>query len=138
MEFGMMKAAALKFLPLLFMLFTAGCITADNNYLRPVDFVKHLEADGVKVTAVNPLNPLPLQATEALELQVANSNIGVYKFDRNSKSMRARLKRINENKRIYFNGIPYPIYEVHGSFIIVGLDKNVEKHRILKSLRNFR
>ena len=72
MEFGMMKAAALKFLPLLFLLFAAGCITADNNYLRPVDFVKRLEADGVKVTAVNPLNPLPLQATEALELQVAN------------------------------------------------------------------
>lgn len=134
----MMKAAALKFLPFLLLFFAAGCTTGDNNYLRPVDFVKRLEADGVKVSAVNPLSPLPLQATEALELKVANSNIGVYKFDRNSKSMSSRLKRISKNKRIYFNGIPYPIYEVHGSFIIVGLDKNIEKHRILETLRKFR
>ena len=115
----------------------AGCAN-DNNYLQPGDFVSHLRKNGIKVEKINQLDPGPLGATEALEVQIAGSGVGIYKFDRSAKISRQRLERISKNKKIFFNGIPYPIYETSGSFILIGLDKNKEKHRILKVFRNFR
>lgn len=122
------------------LLFSSGCTLGENNnnYLKPADFAAALTKAGVTVERSNPLDPAPLNATEALELKVAGSGIGVYKFDRSIRVSRERLERIKKAGRIYFNCIPYPIYEVHGSFIVVGLDKNREKHRILKVLRNFK
>ena len=122
------------------LLFSSGCTWGENNnnYLKPADFAAALTKAGVTVERSNPLDPAPLNATEALELKVAGSGIGVYKFDRSIRVSRERLERIQKAGRIYFNCIPYPIYEVHGSFIVVGLDKNREKHRILKVLRNFK
>jgi len=92
----------------------------------------------LKVDAVRPLDPRPVAAAEAIELAIGNSNIGVYKYDINNKLQRKRLEKIKREKRIYFIGIPYPVYEVSGSFIVVGLDKHKEKKRILESLRNFK
>lgn len=122
---------------LLLTLFFTGC-TQSNNYLRPVDFVVHLQRSNIKVESVNPLDPMPLGASDALEMKIGKSSIGLYKFDRSVKSFRQRLERIEERKRVFFNGMPYPIYEVQGSFFIVGLDKHPEKHRILKALKNFK
>jgi hypothetical protein len=118
----------------------SGCAIFDvnNNYLHPEDFAKQLQKDGIRVDALRALDPSPLAATAAVELKIGQSNVGVYKFDTNIEVQRKRLERIRKNKRIYFNGIPYPIYEVSGSFIVVGLDKHQDKARILKSLRNFR
>ena len=119
---------------------SSGCSFTDNknNYLKPSDFAVALHKAGLKIEKVNPLSPIPLNATEALELKIAGSGIGVYKFDRTVRANRERLERIKKSKKIYFNCIPFPIYEVHGSFIVVGLDKNREKHRILEVLRNFK
>ena len=121
-------------------LMLAGCSLSDNknNYLKPEDFANALTKAGLKIERANRLDPAPLNATEAIELKIAGSGIGVYKFDRAVRVSRERLERIKKSKRIYFNCIPYPIYEVHGSFIVVGLDKNPEKHRILEVLRNFK
>ena len=119
------------------LLLFSGC-AADNNYLQPGDFAKALRKEGLKIERSRLLDPRPIGATDALELKISGSGIGVYKFDRTSKVTKRRLDRIAENKKIFFNGIPFPIYEVHGSFVIVGLDKNPEKHRILKVLRNFK
>ncbi len=117
----------------------SGCssISSKNNYLRPADFARHLNNEGVRVESVRPLAPEPLSAGEAVELKIGNSWIGVYKYDINHRDQRRRLEMIDRSKRVYFNGIPYPIYEVSGSFIVVGLDKNKEKRRILKALRSF-
>lgn len=134
----MMKLDFGKFWMLLgVMIIFAGCAN-DNNYLQPEDFVTALRKDGVKVERTNKLDPRPLGASEALEVRVAGSGVGIYKFDRSVKMLASRLARIKKSNRIYFNGIPYPVYEVSGSFVLVGLDKNPEKHRILKVLRNFR
>ena len=118
----------------------AGCswFEPDNNYLRPEDFARKLAADGLNVVAVRPLNPQPISATSAVEIKVGNSNIGVYKYDTSIKIHKARLEKIKKSRKIFFNGIPYPVYEVSGSFIVVGLDKHKDKERILKSLRNFK
>ena len=137
----MKKAVSLKAWGVIFFaLALSGCtmIEPDNNYRHPADFARHLQNDGFKIAAVRPLDPRPLAAAEALELTIGNSNIGVYKYDINNKLQRKRLEKIKREKRIYFIGIPYPIYEVSGSFIVVGLDKHKEKKRILESLRNFK
>lgn len=140
----MKKAVLLKGLFLLVMaaicLLATGCNSygQDNNYLRPVDFVNHLNRNGIRVDAVRPLDPRPLSASDALELRIGESNIGVYKYDISRADQRIRLERIKQNKRVYFIGIPYPIYEVSGSFIVVGLDKHKDKERILEALRTFK
>lgn len=138
MEFSHMPGA--RFRSVLLMMLLAGCglFETDNNYLRPEDFARQLTRDGLTVDAVRPLDPQPLSAAAATEIKVGNSNIGVYKYDVNVKVQKARLERIKRSKKIFFNGIPYPVYEVSGSFIVVGLDKHKDKERILKSLRNFK
>ena len=132
----MRKASAI----LAAMLVCCGCswFEPDNNYLLPEDFARKLTKDGLPVTAVRPLNPQPLSATAALEMKVGDGIIGVYKFDTSIRIQKNRLDRIRKSKKIFFNGIPYPVYEVSGSFIVVGLDKHKDKERILKSLRDFR
>ena len=130
-----------KFLVLLpAILLLSGCsiFDVDNNYLRPEDFARQLAKDGIHVDAVKPLMPQPLSATAAVELKIGPSNIGVYKYDTSIRVQKTRLERIKKNKRVYLNGIPYPVYEVSGSFIIVGLDKHKDKKRILESFRNFK
>jgi len=120
------------------LLFPAGCSTPENNYLRSVDFARHLESRGIKVTSVKPLDPAPVGASEAVEIKIGPSCIGVYKLDRSSKHARERLERVQKSRRVYFNGIPYPVYEVYGSFFLVGLDKHPQKKEILEALRQFR
>ena len=137
MELNVMKPIVFLSAVLMLSVIFSGC-SKDNNYLRPEDFATRLRQDGIRVEGVRPLNPGPLGASSAVEMKIASSGIGVYKFDQNNRAMTGRLERIKESRRVYVNGIPYPIYEVCGSFVIVGLDKNKEKHRILKSLRNFR
>ena len=135
----MKKAFALLLLTLAVMLLP-GCsiFENDNNYMRPEDFARQLAKDGIHVDSIKPLMPQPLSASAAVELKIGPSNIGVYKYDTAIKVQRARLERIKKNKRVYLNGIPYPVYEVSGSFIIVGLDKHKDKKRILESFRNFK
>ena len=140
MEFLVMKKVFALPVLLVAVLFLAGCaiFETDNNYLRPEDFASQLRKDGIQVDSIRPLRPEPLSATAAVELKIGPSNIGVYKYDTNIRVQKARLERIKKNKRVYFNGIPYPVYEVSGSFIIVGLDKHKDKMRILESFRNFK
>ena len=144
MEIFMKKAVYIRVLTLLKLflpvLLFSGCalFEPDNNYRRPVDFVRHLDSRGIKVNAVRMLDPAPIGAGDALELIIGRSAIGVYKYDINIPSQRNRLEKIRKSRRIYFNGIPYPIYETSGSFIVVGLDKHKEKQRIIEALRSFR
>ena len=121
-------------------LFVSGCnsLSAHNNYLRPADFARKLQADGFQVTAARQLDYRPLAAADAIELTVNGANIGVYKYDINNKANRARLEKIAKDKKVFFMGFPYPVYEVSGSFIVVGLDKHKDKKRILEALRDFK
>ena len=144
MEKIMKKAVCFKVYALSALLLPAlifsGCalFQPDNNYRHPADFVRHLNDCGIKVDAVRPLDPAPVAAGDALELIIGKSSIGVYKYDINNSGQRSRLEKIRRNKRVFFNGIPYPIYETSGSFVVIGLDKHKDKQRILEALRDFR
>lgn len=113
----------------------SGC-AVNNNYLQPSDFAERLRKDGVEVTATRPLLPDPFRATSGAAISVGNGEIGVYKYDNTSKIQKKRLEQVAESRRLYINGIPYPVV-VHGSFVFFGLEKNSKKHDILRSIRRF-
>ncbi|MBQ6352413.1 MAG: hypothetical protein IJJ28_04010 [Lentisphaeria bacterium] len=114
----------------------AGC-AVDNNYLHPEDFAEYLRRDGMTVENVRKLPPDPFSASDAAAIKVANSEIGVYKFDTTARVQRARLERIAEVKRMYITGIPFPV-KVQGSFVFFGLERNPAKRKILKTIEKFK
>ena len=121
---------------LLAMLWLTGC-AVNNNFLRPEDFADRLRLDGVTVEGVREVPGQPFRASSGAAIRVAGSEIGVYKFDKTSRVQQERLKRIAEGKKLFINGLPYPVV-VSGSFVFMGLEKNTEKHRILESIRKFK
>ena len=128
----------MKHIWLLFaLLFIGGCISVDNNYLQPQDITRALEREGIKVESVPPELPDPFRATSGVAISIDGSEIGVYKYDQTSRVQRKRLASIADSKRTYINGIPYPVV-VHGSFMIMGLDKNKKKRQIIKALKYFK
>jgi len=114
----------------------AGC-AVNNNFLRPEDFADRLRRDGVTVESVRELPPQPFRATSGSAIKIAGSEIGVYKFDKTSRVQQKRLDGIEKEKKLYINGLPYPVV-VSGSFVFMGLEKNTEKHRIIESIRKFK
>ena len=118
------------------MLLSAGC-AVNNNFLQPEDFAVRLREDGVAVEGVREVPPAPFRASRGFAIKVAGSEIGVYKFDRTSRVQSKRLENIAAEKKLFINGLPYPVI-VSGSFVFMGLEKNPEKHRIIESIRKFK
>lgn len=121
-------------MPLLLFL-TAGCVH-DNNYMNGQMFADRLNAAGLQVKSIRELDPTPFRATAGWGIMVDNSELGLYKFDPNSRLGKERLKQVTETERLYIQGIPYPV-AVSGSFALMGLDKHRKKRQILKVFNNF-
>ena len=124
-----MKQYLIKLIaPAVALLIFSGCAgwssDNENNYLKPSDFAVALHKAGLNIEKVNPLSPIPLNATEALELKIAGSGIGVYKFDRTVKSNRERLERIKKSKKIIFFAFFVKVLHL---FIIVTQVFNTQK-----------
>ena len=117
-------------------LLLAGC-AVENNYLHPEDFAEYLRRDGLTVEGVRKLRTDPFSASDAAAIKVANSEIGVYKFDITARIQRERLERIAETRRLYITGIPYPV-KVYGSFVFFGLDRNPAKRKIIRTIEKFK
>ena len=118
------------------LLLLAGC-AVENNYLHPEDFAEYLRRDGIEVEAVRKLRPDPFNASDAAAVKVADSEIGVYKYDVTAEAQRKRLARIAKEKRLYIVGIPYPV-KVQGSFVFYGLDRNPAKRKIIRTIEKFK
>ena len=129
-----MKKRILILTPILLLL--TGC-AVENNYLHPEDFAEYLRRDGIEVESVRKLRPDPFSASDAAAVKVANSEIGVYKYDTTAEAQRKRLGRIAKEKRLYIVGIPYPV-KVQGSFVFFGLDRNPAKRKIIKTIEKFK
>lgn len=114
-----------------------GCrTTVENNYLRPEDFATRLQQAGIQVKNVRSLPGDPFRATSGAGILIDDSEIGIYKFDRNSAPGKERLEQVTQSRRFYINGIPWPV-EVRGSFAIMGLDKHRRKRDIIKVFDQF-
>ena len=118
------------------LLLLTGC-AVENNYLHPEDFAEYLRRDGIEVESVRKVPPDPFNASDGAAIKVADSEIGVYKYDTTAEVQRKRLARIAREKRLYIIGIPYPV-KVQGSFVFYGLDRNPAKRRIIKTIEKFK
>ena len=116
--------------------FVTGC-SVNNNHLRPEEFAEYLRRDGIEVEGVRKLMPDPFSASDAAAVKVADSEIGVYKYDTTARVQRERLARIADEKRLYIIGIPYPV-KVYGSFVFFGLDRNPAKRKIFRTIEKFK
>ena len=129
-----MKKWILILTPVLLLL--TGC-AVENNYLHPEDFAEYLRRDGIEVESVRKVPPEPFNASDGAAIKVADSEIGVYKYDTTAEVQRKRLARIAREKRLYIIGIPYPV-KVQGSFVFYGLDRNPAKRKIIKTIEKFK
>ena len=111
-------------------------IGVENNYLEPQDFAEHLRRCGLEVGDVRTLPPDPFRASSACAIKIGDSEIAVYKYDVSSAVQKKRLQAIADAHRVYVIGLPYAA-SVHGSFVVIGLDKNRYKYEIVKALRSF-
>ncbi|QSH42348.1 hypothetical protein P0136_03225 [Lentisphaerota bacterium ZTH] len=113
-----------------------GC-DVDNNHLTLREFTDHLSKSGVKVEQVQPIEADVIKAQKAVAVKIAGSEIGVYKFNIDFKNQAKRLKRIHKNGYVYMLGLKFPVV-VKGTFVLVNVHKNPEKHKILKALETFK
>ena len=121
----------------LLVLALTGCRSAGNNYLEARDFAEYLKRDGVPVSNVRQIPADPFHASSAVAILVGDSEIGVYKYDNTAGAQRRRLKWIENEKRLYINGIPYPV-RIYGSFVFFGLERNPAKRKILRTIEKFK
>ena len=84
-----------------------------------------------------PVPPDPFRASDAVAIKVADSEIGVYKYDATARFQRERIDRIAREKRLYIIGVPYPV-KVYGSFVFFGLERNPAKRKILRTIEKFK
>ena len=124
-------------LALLLLLTATGCFAPQNNYLETSDFVNLLKKEGLPVGETRVIPAEPFRASTAVAVKVGESEIGIYKYDRNSDFQKSRLEKIKESKRVYITGITYPAV-VYGSFMFFGLEKNKHKRAILEAIIKFR
>ena len=112
-----------------------GC-AVENNHLSPADFADCLRRNDIRIEASRPLSPDPFRASSGHAFQIGDTEIQVYKFDVSSSVQRKRLDGIADSRKVYVIGIPFYAV-VHGSFVFVGLDKNKQKHEIMKAIKSF-
>ncbi|MCP3968673.1 MAG: hypothetical protein GY750_20355 [Lentisphaerae bacterium] len=130
------KSGLLCLCAALTILLSGGC-DIDNNHLTLKDFADHLKKSGVNVEQVQPIEADVIKAQKAIAVKIAGSEIGVYKFNIDFKNQAKRLKRIHGNGYVYMLGLKFPVV-VKGTFVLVNVHKNPEKHKILKALKTFK
>lgn len=113
----------------------AGCATTNND--RTLDnMVDHFTRAGIPIQSRQPLLPEPFNASEAVALKIGESEIGVYKYNKDNELQRKRVEKIEQDKCIYFQGFKYSAM-VRGSFMIIGFDKNTRKQEIIQAFESF-
>ena len=117
----------------------AGCsfFEVQNNYLTCEDFLRQLNEYQLPVTKAQRLDPAPLRASEGIAYEIGGLDIGIYKFNQDQELRRKRLQQIKDSGCIYMLGQKYPT-AIHGSFILIGYERNTEKKRILEAFYNFK
>lgn len=114
----------------------AGCATTNNNARTLDNMVDHFTRAGIPIQSRQPLLPQPFNASEAVALKIGDSEIGVYKYNKDNDLQRKRVEKIEQDKCIYFQGFKYSAM-VRGSFMIIGFDKNTRKKEIIQAFESF-
>ena len=133
------KRMGLLFTVLAGLALVSGCQNVvANNHLTLNDYADHLVACGLPVEQIQPVNPGPVKAVEAMSVKFKDNpnEIGVYRYDREREADRIRLDRVAKDGCIYVVGFKYPAL-VQGSFIVIGYEKNELKNQIITATESF-
>lgn len=119
----------------------SGCASAPkgNNHLAVEDLCDHLIASGVPVTQVQPIRKDVYGAMDAWAFQIDNRNdqeIGVYKFDITIPQMAKSLEKYEKRGYAMTLGLKFPVV-VSGSFMLIGVEKNAYREKIVEALKTF-
>lgn len=117
----------------------SSCITdADaNNYLHIEDLVEHMVNQGVKVEQVQPLEPRLVGASRAFAVKIQGKEIGIYKYDVSIKKQREKLAEIARTGVVYVLAIKFSAV-TKGAFMLMDVDRNPEKDKIMAALDSFK
>lgn len=114
-----------------------GCSVTRNNHREPAEFVEHLIESGVAVDSFSPLAPEPVQASSAVAISINGKDIAIYKFNQDNRVQRERMARIESSGALFLApGFKHQAF-IHGSFVILGAEKNPAKQQILEAFKTF-
>lgn len=132
-----MSKIRLLFAILLLHLFVAGCRNSqfDNNYLTLMDVTGHLMESGIRIEEVQELMPF-FEADSAVSLQIAGSQIGIYKYNVVLPAQKRRIEDIASKGYVFVEGLKFPVL-VNGTFMLLGYEKNPERDRIIQAFSSF-
>lgn len=133
--FSFSKKSWLRLLPGTLVIVLAGC-AVNNNSLQPKDLAACLATNGVKIEYISPLEPAIAYADSGMELGISGQRVAAYHFNTDLEVQRKRLERIRKNKYIYIMGLKFPAL-VHGSYVLVNVNSNPQKHRIIEAFKHF-
>ncbi|MCF6175975.1 MAG: hypothetical protein L3J71_09430 [Victivallaceae bacterium] len=116
----------------------SSCTTGkvSNNYLHIEDLVNHMVSQKIKVEQVQPIEPKLVSASRAFAVTIGGKEIGIYKYDVNIKKQREKIDNIEKNGRVYVLAIKFPAV-VKGSFMLMGVERNPERDKIMAALESF-
>lgn len=113
----------------------AGC-AVNNNSLHVRDLADCLTMYGVKIEYIRPLEPAILYADNAMEMGISGKRVAAYHFNTDLPTQRKRIERIRKNKYVYIMGLKFPAM-VHGSYVLVNVNSNPQKHKIIAAFKKF-
>ncbi|MBU8902747.1 MAG: hypothetical protein KOO69_08405 [Victivallales bacterium] len=134
-DFYLKKCFALLFGIIIFIMIAA-CSSVNNNSLNTRDLATCLTAHGVKIEYISPLQEAVLYADSAMEMGISGKRVAAYYFNTDLEVQRNRLAKIKENKYVYIMGLKFPAI-VYGSYVLVNVNANPQKHKIIAGLKNF-
>lgn len=123
--------------------FAVGCATSgvdkSNNHRTIEELCEHFRANGIPITQVQALRPDLFHAYQAWAFQIdgkEDQEIGVYKFDLNNNRMAEQLAGYRRKGYAMTMGLKYPVL-IHGSFMLLAVEKNPYRRQIEEAFYNF-
>lgn len=108
----------------------------NNNSLTVRDLADCMVLHGVKVEYIRPLEPAMLYADSAMELGISGQDVAAYYFNIDLETQKKRIEKIKKNKYVFLMGLKYPAV-VKGSYVLVNVNPNPQKHKILAAFDKF-
>jgi hypothetical protein len=108
-----------------------------NNYLHIEDLVDHMTSQGIKVEQVQPIEPRLVGASRGFAVTIKGEEVGIYKYDSSINKQREKLKKIAETGRVYVLAVKFSAVK-KGSFMLIGVERNPEKDKIMAALETFK
>ena len=115
------KWMVLSFVALAGLALVSGCQSVvANNHLTLNDYADHLVACGLPVEQIQPVNPGPVKAVDAMSVKFTDNpnEIGVYRYDREREADRTppgsdRQRRVPVCRRLQISGIGSGFFRHH-------------------------